>query len=219
MTLKQLAKHKKDVMSKRLVNQYIDSIKMDMIIEKEHTVKGMHIIDGRFRSPYAILFPEQMPGPLQWAHWRGYLPMKRRGVCIHLAGTGDHSYFRREYGLVNALCQEGIGAILLQNPFYTDRKPPQQFRSSLENVTDLFVMGAALISECNYLIKWAFKEGYGPVALSGVGWKKFDRAIAPAINYSQLQKQIEDEHYLTKLRNIPDVTWIDEMVSFYFKII
>ncbi|PIO56396.1 hypothetical protein TELCIR_22205, partial [Teladorsagia circumcincta] len=94
----------------------------------------------------------------------------RKGVCIHLAGTGDHSYVRREVGFVKGLLDEGIGSILLQNPFYADRKPPSQFRSSLESVSDLFVMGAALISECAFLRSWAQSEGYGAMALSGVSF-------------------------------------------------
>uniref|UniRef100_A0A0K0DJV8 AB hydrolase-1 domain-containing protein n=1 Tax=Angiostrongylus cantonensis TaxID=6313 RepID=A0A0K0DJV8_ANGCA len=199
------------------------------------------MLDGRFRSPHAIMFPNQLPGCLQWARWRAYLPnTARKGVCIHLAGTGDHSYIRRELGFVKGLLEEGIGSVLVQNPFYADRKPMSQFRSSLENVSDLFVMGAALISECNYLISWAISEGYGPVALSGVSMGGFmaslaatnvcipigvvpcmswttaapaftEGALRDAINYGQLQQQLEDRLYVDKLRSIPNVNWVDEM--------
>ncbi|KAK5977013.1 Abhydrolase domain containing 18, partial [Trichostrongylus colubriformis] len=166
-TFRELLQHKKDVMAKRLGEQYVKSLKTKMIIEKEEIIHGVRKIEGRFRSPHAMLFPNQMPGCIQWAFWKAYLPaMRRKGVCIHLAGTGDHSYVRRELGFVNGLLEEGIGSILLQNPFYADRKPPSQFRSSLENVSDLFVMGAALISECDFLRSWAKSEGYGPMALS-----------------------------------------------------
>ncbi|VDM55124.1 unnamed protein product [Angiostrongylus costaricensis] len=228
-------------MSQRRVEQCIKSMKVDMIIEKEHVVQGVRVLDGRFRSPHAIMFPNQLPGCLQWARWRAYLPnTARKGVCIHLAGTGDHSYIRRELGFVKGLLEEGIGSVLVQNPFYADRKPMSQFRSSLENVSDLFVMGAALISECNYLISWAISEGYGPMALSGVSMGGFmaslaatnvcipigvvpcmswttaapaftEGALRDAINYGQLQQQLEDRLYLDKLRSIPNVNWVDEM--------
>ncbi|KAK6038474.1 hypothetical protein COOONC_24024 [Cooperia oncophora] len=187
------------------------------------------------------MFPNQLPGCLQWAFWRAYLPAARRkGVCIHLAGTGDHSYVRRELGFVNGLLEEGIGSILLQNPFYADRKPPSQFRSSLESVSDLFVMGAALISECTFLRSWAQSEGYGPMALSGVSMGGFmaslaatntrtpvavvpclswttarpaftEGALRQAIKYEHLQQQLEDRNYLDKLRSIPGVNWVEEM--------
>lgn len=240
-TFKELIKHKKDVMSQRRTEQCIKSMKVDMIIEKETITQGVRVLDGKFRSPHAIMFPNQLPGCLQWARWRAYLPnTTRKGVCIHLAGTGDHSYIRRELGFAKGLLEEGIGSILVQNPFYADRKPTSQFRSSLENVSDLFVMGAALISECNYLINWAISEGYGPMALSGVSMGGFmaslaatnvcapigvipcmswttaapaftEGALRDAINYGQLQQKLEDRSYLDKLCGIPNVDWVDEM--------
>lgn len=60
------------------------------------------------------------------ACWRGYFPAPgrpRNGVVIHLAPTGDHTYWRREKGLVEPLLAAGVGSILLQNPFYGERKP------------------------------------------------------------------------------------------------
>ncbi|VDO60097.1 unnamed protein product [Heligmosomoides polygyrus] len=203
--------------------------------------RGVRMLEGRFRSPYAVLFPKQLPGCLQWARFRAHFPaMQRKGVCIHLAGTGDHSYIRRELGFVRGLLDEGIGSILLQNPFYADRKPPSQFRSSLENVSDLFVMGGALISECNYMLSWAKSEGYGPLGISGVSMGGFmaslsatnirepiavvpcmswttarpaftEGALRAAIKFEHLQQQLEDRDYLSKLRSIPGVNWVDEM--------
>lgn len=99
-------------------------------------------MEGRFKSPHAIVFPEQMPGAMQWAKWKGIFPARnRKALCIHMAGTGDHSYFRyviisffypvfrREIGFANDLLkEEGMASILLQNPFYSERKPPKQFR-------------------------------------------------------------------------------------------
>lgn len=39
-------------------------------------------------------------------------------------------------------------------------------------------------------------------------------AIAQSINYEILQKQLEDRDFLNKLREIPHVNWVDEMVGF-----
>lgn len=58
--------------------------------------------------------------------------------------------------------------MLLENPFYGSRKPPGQIRSQLHHVSDLFVMGLALIFECLVLLEWLEGEGLGPVGLTGV---------------------------------------------------
>lgn len=101
-------------------------------------------------------------------HGRSLLYTVRVFTCKSMATLANRFCSRRELGFVRGLLDEGIGSILLQNPFYADRKPPSQFRSSLENVSDLFVMGGALISECNYMLSWAKSEGYGPLGISGV---------------------------------------------------
>ncbi len=66
------------------------------------------------------------------------------------------------------LKEYGIASIILENPFYGLRKPKEQLRSSLHNVSDLFVMGGALILETLALLHWCEKEGYGPLGVSGV---------------------------------------------------
>ncbi|CAI5440234.1 unnamed protein product [Caenorhabditis angaria] len=236
-----MAKYRREVMSQRLVVNYVEDLKPPIEYAKKITKNDVTFIDGYFTSPHALLFPESMPGPVGRAHFRAFLPEKKMGpICIHLAGTGDHSYFRREWLLVEDMLKDGIGSIIIQNPFYGDRKPPQQFRSSLENVSDLFVMGAAIIAETNYLFSWAAGLGYGPFAISGVSMGGFmaqlsgsnahrptvivpilswttsspsytDGAIAPAIQWQNLQAQLEDQHYLDKIKQIPDVDWLDRM--------
>ena len=45
------------------------------------------------------------------------------------------------------------------------RKPKEQLRSSLRNVSDLFVMGCCLMLESIVLADFCEKAGYGPVCL------------------------------------------------------
>ncbi|CAD6184594.1 unnamed protein product [Caenorhabditis auriculariae] len=235
-----MAKYQREVMSRRGVVDIVNDIGIDVTISTEKVVEGITVIDGHFRSPHAFLFPDQMPGPVGWAHFRAFFPRQAAPMCIHLAGTGDHSYVRRDIGLVKDLLKHGIGAILVQNPFYGDRKPPNQFRSSLENVSDLFVMGGALISECNLLINWAQQRGHGPFCISGISMGGFMAslaatnalqpvsvvpilswttaspaytrgAIAPAVKFQKLQAQLEDRSYVEKLKRIPNVDWIEQM--------
>ncbi|KAK2519255.1 hypothetical protein Q9233_012069 [Columba guinea] len=48
------------------------------------------------------------------------------------------------------------------------RKPKDQLRSCLKNVSDLFVMGGALVLESAALLHWLEREGYGPLGMTGI---------------------------------------------------
>ena len=66
------------------------------------------------------------------------------------------------------LRERGIASVLIENPYYGLRKPRKQLRSSLFFVSDLFIMGAALIFESQVLLRWAREEGFGPLVCHGV---------------------------------------------------
>ncbi|XP_075866738.1 protein ABHD18 isoform X3 [Microcebus murinus] len=94
---------------------------------------------------------------------------KYRPVCIHLAGTGDHHYWRRRTLMARPMIKEArMASLLLENPYYGCRKPKDQVRSSLKNVSDLFVMGGALVLESATLLHWLEREGYGPLGMTGI---------------------------------------------------
>ena len=40
--------------------------------------------------------------------------------------------------------------------------------SGLLHVTDLFVMGGALVLECIVLLNWLQREGFGPLGITGI---------------------------------------------------
>jgi hypothetical protein len=61
-----------------------------------------------------------------------------------------------------------VASIILENPFYGYRKPEAQTRSSLQNVADLYMMGAMLVGESCALMRWCEKLGYGPFCLTGL---------------------------------------------------
>ena len=64
--------------------------------------------------------------------------------------------------------ERGVGSLLLENPYYGLRKPRAQLRSSLHHVSDLFIMGAALILEAHVLLSWAERQGCWPLACHGI---------------------------------------------------
>jgi hypothetical protein len=61
-----------------------------------------------------------------------------------------------------------VASIILENPFYGLRKPKDQFRSSLQQVSDLFVMGVCLILESLVLFHWCERENFSPIVLTGI---------------------------------------------------
>ncbi|XP_076446925.1 protein ABHD18-like [Babylonia areolata] len=143
-------------------------------IDKEYPDGDCRILEGHFTSPFTHHLPGIMPKEVETATFQMILPKqwkdsKHKPMCIHLAGTGDHYFWRRRLLMAKPLLKEsGIASILLENPYYGSRKPKGQLRSSLHNVSDLFVMGGALILESLALLHWCQNQGYGPLGLTGI---------------------------------------------------
>nr|KAF6400167.1 abhydrolase domain containing 18 [Rousettus aegyptiacus] len=152
-------------------------------IDKIEEQSDCKILDGHFVSPMAHYVPDIMPIESVIARFQFIVPKewnsKYRPVCIHLAGTGDHHYWRRRTLMARPMIKEArMASLLLENPyyillwypeiFYGCRKPKDQIRSSLKNVSDLFVMGGALVLESTALLHWLEREGYGPLGMTGI---------------------------------------------------
>ena len=170
-------------------------------LTKSWTKDACYIAEGNFTSPLTQYFPGLLPKESENAHFQVIIPKRwpqqgRKPLCLHLAGTGDHHFWRRRNLMAKPLAKEyGIASILLENPFYGVRKPNNQVRSSLRHVVDLFVMGAALILESLVLLHWAARQGYGPLGITGISmgghmaslactaWPK-PLAIVPCLSWS-----------------------------------
>ncbi|XP_067929143.1 protein ABHD18-like isoform X1 [Watersipora subatra] len=142
-------------------------------IDKSYESGDCRIIEGHFHSPFDEILPGIMPEVTRTARFQMLLPLKwtrkLKPVCVNLAGTGDHGFALRRTRMSRPLVQEAeIGSIILENPFYGCRKPKEQMRSSLQNVTDLFVMGGALVMESIVLFHWCNRMGLGPLGITGV---------------------------------------------------
>ncbi|KAL4675185.1 hypothetical protein H8957_008862 [Semnopithecus entellus] len=142
-------------------------------IDKIEDQSDCKILDGHFVSPMAHYVPDIMPIESVTARFQFIVPKewnsKYRPVCIHLAGTGDHHYWRRRTLMARPMIKEArMASLLLENPYYGCRKPKDQIRSSLKNVSDLFVMGGALVLESAALLHWLEREGYGPLGMTGI---------------------------------------------------
>jgi hypothetical protein len=64
--------------------------------------------------------------------------------------------------------EAGLGAIILENPFYGTRKPADQNASGLHNVSDIVVMGDCIILESLVLFNWCERMGLGPLGITGL---------------------------------------------------
>ncbi|XP_062565248.1 protein ABHD18-like isoform X1 [Armigeres subalbatus] len=143
-------------------------------ITKEELTSDCKILEGKFKTPLEIYLPGLVPDVVQNAHFQIMLPHKWnderfKPICIHLAGTGDHYFWKRRNLIAKPLLKEAnLGAIILENPFYGARKPKDQRASSLHNVSDIFVMGGCLVLESLVLLNWCEQNGYGPLGITGL---------------------------------------------------
>lgn len=115
------------------------------------------------------------------------LPVYLMHSCLTSLLFAVQFFGRRRVLMAKPLLKEtGIGSIILENPFCKPdivvhrlflttccsadgyRKPVDQKRSSLRNVSDIFVMGGCLILECIALFNWCKQNGYGPVGVTGI---------------------------------------------------
>eukprot|EP00094_Tigriopus_californicus_P011427 TCALIF_11032-PA protein Name:"Similar to Uncharacterized protein C4orf29 homolog (Mus musculus)" AED:0.08 eAED:0.11 QI:77/0.5/0.33/1/1/1/3/129/655 len=143
-----------------------------LTITKKESFKDHHVIEGHFLSPCAQYLPELLPVESHTAYFQMVLPKdmsRQTPMVIQYAGTGDHFFWRRRKLMALPMVSErGVGSIILENAFYGLRKPKDQLRSSLRNVTDLFVMGAANIMETLVLFHMCQRENFWPVVTHGI---------------------------------------------------
>lgn len=143
-------------------------------ISKEEVYSDCRILEGQFLSPFVTYLPGIVPNESETAYFQVILPKKwnsdhYKPICLHLAGTGDHGFWRRRQMMAKPLLKEGgIASIILENPFYGLRKPKDQVRSSLRNVSDILVMGGCLILESLVLFHWCESNGLGPLGVTGM---------------------------------------------------
>jgi len=171
-------------------------------IEKETRQDGVVYVDASFISPLHTIVPHLMPVECQKAKFQIMYNDKTSTpstpLALHLAGTGDHYFYRRRVLQGSPMLKEyGVNSTFLENPFYGFRKPKDQLRSSVHYVNDIFVMGAALILESWVVLNWLKKNGLGSVfCLTGVSmggfmaslaagfWRESPLALVPCLAWS-----------------------------------
>ncbi len=136
-------------------------MRIEMAWQHSRTSSTATVRVGSFVSPAASMLPPrtrtafvEFHEPLHGATGR---------VCLLLAATGEEGYPLRRR-LVHDLLAQGIGAVLLENPFYGSRRPEGQRFSLLRTVRDQFAMNTATVDEARALLRWIRDEGFVPGA-------------------------------------------------------
>ncbi|CAH0385932.1 unnamed protein product [Bemisia tabaci] len=172
-SLKRLCEFRKIVSNRETCYKLVEP-DYPVTITKEESWSDCQVLEGYFISPLVQYLPGIVPPESEKAHFQLILPKTWnrpdfKPVCLHMAGTGDHYYWRRRTILAKPLLKEAnIGSIIIENPFYGLRKPKEQLRSILRNVSDIFVMGGCLILESLVLFHWCQNMGLGPLGVTGL---------------------------------------------------
>ncbi|KAF8007169.1 hypothetical protein BT93_K1233 [Corymbia citriodora subsp. variegata] len=96
------------------------------------------------------------------------VPPQKMACVVHLAGTGDHT-FERRLRLGGPLLKENIATMVLESPFYGQRRPMLQYGAKLLCVSDLLLLGRVTIEEARSLLYWLeSEEGFGKMGVCGL---------------------------------------------------
>jgi hypothetical protein len=133
---------------------------IDLIPGKARLVEGLVETDLTFESP-ALHLPEAS----RTARVRMISPDPQpERVCLLMAAWNEHGY-RARSKLARLLAADGIATVILENPFYGDRRTDPSDDRPLATVADFGVMGRAAVVEGMALLTHFHREGYD----TGVG--------------------------------------------------
>ncbi|MDB5220749.1 MAG: abhydrolase 18 [Myxococcaceae bacterium] len=124
--------------------------------DRAKSVRGGDVRLAAFQSPA----PTPMPAECRTARVQIWTPARDSSgaMCILLASTGDEGFLWRER-LARRLLAEGIGSIVLENPYYGSRRPHGQRGPVLRTVVDQFAMNTAMVDEARALLGWIRRSG------------------------------------------------------------
>lgn len=134
----------------------------------EFVQSGLRVRTGEFASPAAAFLPrEAQHASVQWI-----LPVEagpETPIAIHFAATGDEAFTVRRVGLAAPLARKyGVASLLLENPYYGNRRPAGQQGYSVRTLCDQFKMNLATLIEGLALIEYLQKAGVERIGVTGV---------------------------------------------------
>jgi dienelactone hydrolase len=138
----------------------------EVTMRPERREGRLRVREGRFPSPAAV---GSLPEACREARFQLLLPGDagpRPPVCVFLASSGDEGFGLRRF-LARGLARHGVGALLLENPYYGSRRPPGQKGPAVRTVADLLLMFRATAVEATALLGWLLACGHPKVGISG----------------------------------------------------
>ncbi|KAL1459661.1 hypothetical protein WDU94_011619 [Cyamophila willieti] len=162
-------------------------------VEKKEETNEYKLLEGHFVSPFGQYLPDLVPDESKKAYFQVIIPKAwetdksdYRPMVIHMAGTGDHHFWRRRNLIAKPLLKESnIGSIILENPFYGLRKPENQvyhfpFTSQMASLAATNWPKPLVLVPC---LSWSTASG---VFTEGV--------LSGAIPWDLLEDQYRKEH-------------------------
>ncbi|KAJ7563659.1 hypothetical protein O6H91_03G119300 [Diphasiastrum complanatum] len=146
--------------------------------------------EGIFATPCDDLVRQALPPESMTARVRlltpKNIPFHDTACVVHLAGTGDHG-FERRLRLGAPLLKENIATMVLESPFYGNRRPPLQRGSRLLCVSDLLLLGRATIEEARALLYWMERDaGFGRLGVCGLSMGGVHAAMVGSLHQTPL---------------------------------
>ena len=151
----------------------------DVVMRYEGRAKSVSGGERRWAS-FESPAPTPMPAECRTARVQIWTPTRRSSgaMCILLAATGEEGFWGRE-PLARRLLAEGIGSIILENPYYGSRRPHGQRGPVLRTVLDQFAMNTATVDEARALLGWIRDAGH-VAGVTGYSQGGFMAAFAAA---------------------------------------
>jgi dienelactone hydrolase len=129
--------------------------------------RGVLHTRATFESPASELLPEPH---MRRARIELLLPEGKRPdetpVCTFLAAAGEQGFLRRRR-FVRPLVEAGIGAVLLENPWYGERRPAGQTASLVRTVAEQLAMNRVTVREARAILEWLRARGHRKIGVSG----------------------------------------------------
>lgn len=157
------------------------SASADISWQAAEVLSGATIRRGSFPSPAAGI---GLPDESRFAYFEMVMPAESTldtPLCVHFAATGDEGFSRRRIAIALPLAKEGIGSVILENPYYGSRRPAGQNGKMLRHVSDLWKMGAAAVAEGTAIVRRLRRDGYRRLGVAGISMGGSMAAQAAAI--------------------------------------
>ncbi len=138
---------------------------------------ALRILDGAIETPEEMLPIESRVARVRWLKPREGEP---RAMAVAMAAWGDEGFAARQRLFADAV-RAGISIMLLENPFYGERRRVGQRGARLSTVSDFLLMGRAAVRESHGLIAWARAQGIERVGVVGYSMGGQMAAISAAL--------------------------------------